>query len=149
MTEQLNHFPNFLHFLEAVEASADRVAWSSRRVRDELRGERRQRMASADFELYKLLSNANRFLDHLATSRVITAEGSDRLASFLLTSARAVIRETNRANAWGWAPKHDRREEAEEVWIRAQARKPFEHFGGEAMARLMLKLMWGDACGKH
>lgn len=147
MTDHLNHFPNFLHFLEQVEASADRVAWSSRRVRDELRGERRQRMERADYELYKLLSNANRFLDHLARSRVITEEGSDRLASFLLTSARAVIRETRSANAWGWAPKHDRREEAETVWIRAQV-KTFEHFGGEAMARLMLRLM-GDSCGKH
>ena len=144
MNEPLKPFPHFIHFLEQIEQASDRVVWSSRRVRDELRGERKARMRDADYTLFQLLSKASRFLDHLARQQIITRDGADRLASFLLTSARQTIRETQSAQAWGWAPKHDRRRLAEWQWKLAQSRGVFG-----AMEQLIRQLRAGDACGKQ
>lgn len=149
MTEPLQPFPHFVHFLEQVEVAADRVAWSSRRVRDELRGERRARMQRTDYELYQLLSKANRYLDHLARHQHITTAGADRLASFLLTSAREVIREVQSAGAWGWAPKHDRRVSAEREWKLAQRRQGSVLQSAVEELIEQLQRNKGDLCGKR
>lgn len=149
MTEPLQPFPHFIHFLEQVEQAADRKAWSTRRVRDELRGERRQRMQRADYELFQLLSKANRFLDHLARHHHITTAGADRLAAFLLTSAREVIREVHSAQAWGWAPKHDRRILAEREWKLAQRRQGSALQSAVEQLIEQLRPTKGDSCGKQ
>ena len=145
MNEDNNHLPQFIRFLEEIEQAADRVVWSSRRVRDELRGDRNARMRDADYALFKLLSNANRFIDHLARHHIVTTQGADNLASFLLTSAREVIRETRSEQAWGWAPKHNRRRKAEWQWKLAQG----VGFFGAVEQLIRQQQQRGASCGKQ
>ena len=148
MTEPLQPFPHFIHFLEQMELCADRCAWSFVRVRGELRGERRQRIQDAHNEAYQLLCKATRFFDYLAQQHIITSDGADRLASLLLTSAREVIRENQRAEAWGWAPKHGRRAEAEKLWKQVQPRRTIAWPSVSEAVALLMKQQEAS-CGKH